>query len=160
MYFLINSRLLIFQVWKFILFNYKVFILFKYIHTPRHGCSPVNCCIFSEHLFLRTSIKGCYWTLVSYRSTHYKSFIIKKHINRKFILHMSKVSLIFDRNSWLLNFIVTTVPWWQGICKKWGILYFTRYSVLDWINVLLAYFKTFQGTYNSLTALNFPWYTV
>ena len=30
--------------------------------TLRHGCSPVKkvCCIFSEHLFLRTSLSGCF----------------------------------------------------------------------------------------------------
>ena len=26
----------------------------------RHGCSPVNFCIFSEHLFLRTPLDGCF----------------------------------------------------------------------------------------------------
>ena len=26
--------------------------------TLRHGCSPVICCIFSEHLFLRTLLGG------------------------------------------------------------------------------------------------------
>ena len=32
--------------------------------TLRHGCSPVNLliyCIFSEHLFLRTPLDGCFW---------------------------------------------------------------------------------------------------
>ena len=28
--------------------------------TLWHGCSPVNCCIFSEHLFLGTSLEGCF----------------------------------------------------------------------------------------------------
>ena len=27
----------------------------------RHGCSPVNWSIFSEHLFLRTLLVGCFW---------------------------------------------------------------------------------------------------
>ena len=30
--------------------------------TLRHWCSPVNCCIFSEHLFLRTRLGGCFWS--------------------------------------------------------------------------------------------------
>ena len=29
--------------------------------TLRHGCSPVNCCIFSEHLFLGIILVGCLW---------------------------------------------------------------------------------------------------
>ena len=28
----------------------------------RHGCSPVNCCIFSEHLFLGTPLGDCLWS--------------------------------------------------------------------------------------------------
>ena len=28
---------------------------------PRHGCSPLICCIFSEHLLLRTPLNGCFW---------------------------------------------------------------------------------------------------
>ena len=27
-----------------------------------HGCSSVICCIFSEHLFVRTPLDGCFWT--------------------------------------------------------------------------------------------------
>ena len=27
----------------------------------RHGCFPVNCCIFSEDFFLRTPLGGCFW---------------------------------------------------------------------------------------------------
>ena len=26
-----------------------------------HGCSPVLCCIFSEHLFIKTHMEGCFW---------------------------------------------------------------------------------------------------
>ena len=26
----------------------------------RHGCSPVICCIFSKHLFLKTPLEGCF----------------------------------------------------------------------------------------------------
>ena len=29
--------------------------------TPQHGCSSVNSLIFSEHLLLRTPLKGCFW---------------------------------------------------------------------------------------------------
>ena len=32
--------------------------------TLRYGCSPVIYCIFSEHLFLRTRLEGCFWNLV------------------------------------------------------------------------------------------------
>ena len=31
--------------------------------TLRHGCSPVNCCIFSKHVFLRTPLGGCFCIL-------------------------------------------------------------------------------------------------
>ena len=33
----------------------------------RHECSPVNCCIFSEHLFLGTPLCGCFcylWLII------------------------------------------------------------------------------------------------
>ena len=29
--------------------------------TPGHGYSPVNYCIFPEHLFLRIPLDGCFW---------------------------------------------------------------------------------------------------
>ena len=29
-----------------------------------HGYSPVICCIFLEHLFLRTPLDGCFWLLI------------------------------------------------------------------------------------------------
>ena len=32
----------------------------------RHGCSPVICCIFTEHLFLRASLDGCFCTLPTF----------------------------------------------------------------------------------------------
>ena len=35
--------------------------------TLRHGCSPEICCIFTEYLFLRTPLEGCFcigWTSV------------------------------------------------------------------------------------------------
>ena len=30
----------------------------------RHGCSPVNLLIFSEHLFLRIPLDGCFWFFI------------------------------------------------------------------------------------------------
>ena len=27
--------------------------------TIRQGCSPVNLCMLSEHLFIRTTLEGC-----------------------------------------------------------------------------------------------------
>ena len=34
---------------------------YNFIEIPhQHRCSPVNCCIFSERLFLRISLKGCF----------------------------------------------------------------------------------------------------
>ena len=29
--------------------------------TLWHGCSPVNCRIFPEHLFRRSKLEGCFW---------------------------------------------------------------------------------------------------
>ena len=29
--------------------------------TPGHGYSPVNYCVFPEHLFLRIPLDGCFW---------------------------------------------------------------------------------------------------
>ena len=31
--------------------------------TLQHGCFSVNLMIFSEHLFLKTRLKGCFWFL-------------------------------------------------------------------------------------------------
>ena len=39
----------------------------------RHGCSPVNCCIFYEHLYLRTPLDGCFWLLL----WHFLTFIMR-----------------------------------------------------------------------------------
>ena len=36
----------------------------------RHECSPVNWCIFSEHLFLRTPLGGCFWWLCTSEAVH------------------------------------------------------------------------------------------
>ena len=38
--------------------------------TLRHWCSPVNLCIFSEHLLLRKLLGGCFWKFV-YQFTIY-----------------------------------------------------------------------------------------
>ena len=32
--------------------------------THQHGCSPVNLLLFLEHLFLRTSLAGCFWNRI------------------------------------------------------------------------------------------------
>ena len=42
----------------------SIFSLCNFIEIAfRHGCSPVNCCIFSEYLFLKTHLKG--WFCIS-----------------------------------------------------------------------------------------------
>ena len=34
--------------------------------TPRHGCCPVNLCIISNHLFVRTPLNDCFWISTQY----------------------------------------------------------------------------------------------
>ena len=53
-----------------------------------HGFSPVICCIFSEHLFLRTPLASCF--CVSYKSNHMQVFC------KKMLL---KISLNLNENS-------------------------------------------------------------
>ena len=36
----------------------------------RHGCSPVNLLQFSEHLFLKTPLDGCFWHISQYYRQH------------------------------------------------------------------------------------------
>ena len=70
----------------------KIFIKFTREHPCRsvieirlrHGCSLVNLMQFSEHLFLRTPMGGCFWWYLSCWSQISNNFFVMKVICCKF----------------------------------------------------------------------------
>ena len=87
----------------------------EYPCQSAHGCSPVICCTFSEHLFLRTPLGGCFWWLhYNWAGTQRSVFLLttlNKYIldsNRKFAYNICYIScciilwskLFFANCSW------------------------------------------------------------
>ena len=62
--------------------------------TLRHWCSPVNCCIFSEHLFLVTPLGGCFSMLTVALSIGTTAYLL-------WIDFKSSLSLENEKNLWV-----------------------------------------------------------
>ena len=74
--------------------------------TLRHGCSPVNCWIFSEHDSLKTPLDSCFWLY---------HFAFSKEIPLMLLLHKSTESQIHKLMSFRYIYLGHTVLRWLRI---------------------------------------------
>ena len=68
--------------------------------TLRHGCPPIICCIFSEHLFLRSPLEGWSWYLLLQICTRLMINITEKFLDALFPLSAVSIVKIIDVNYW------------------------------------------------------------
>ena len=93
----------------------KIICFWNFIEiTLRHGCFPVICCMFSQHLFIRPFMEGCFWmkwrgikelellkhfSLKVQEATSKNDAIIEKKENTSF-LRLQKILLLMIANKW------------------------------------------------------------
>ena len=92
-----------------------------------HGCSPVKCRIFSEHLFLRAPLDGCFWLVHDSNSFgRYLFFSHSSHVaNTNFMFHCK----CFIKKKSLTTFIVfftINFQYWRLIKYKTNKMLFLR----------------------------------
>ena len=75
-----------------------------------HGCSPVICCMFSEHLFIKTPLEGFFWNKKFYVARICSFYQTFEYQSTHYLVPMFPA---YD----LLSFLVQPIP-----CNKCSIL--------------------------------------
>ena len=87
----------------------------KYVETAlRHGCSPLNWCILSEHIFLRTPLEDCFATLLKWHFVMgvllYICWVFSEHLFLRTLFECCFwIGLSFPRKSKCTAFFIQTL---------------------------------------------------